>query len=63
MVKRFLYSVLQQQSLDEESLHTTLSEVEAILNDYPITKVSDNVNDLTVLILYLITSFYSQENP
>ena len=49
MVKRVLYSVLQQQSLDDESLHTILCEVEGILNDRPITKVSDDVNDLEAL--------------
>ena len=49
MVRKVLFSVLQQQSLDDESLHTILCEVEAILNDRPITKVSDDVNDLEAL--------------
>lgn len=49
MVSKVLFSVLQQQSLDEENLHTILCEVEAILNDHPMTKVSDDVNDLEAL--------------
>lgn len=49
MVRKVLVSILQQQSLDDESLHTILCEVEAILNDRPITKVSDDVNDLEAL--------------
>ena len=49
MVRKVLCSVLHQQSLDDEGLHTILCEVEAILNDRPITKVSDEVNDLEAL--------------
>lgn len=49
MVRKVLFSVLQQQSLDDERLHTILCEVEAILNDRPITKVSDDVNGLEAL--------------
>ncbi|XP_035989853.1 uncharacterized protein LOC118561756 [Fundulus heteroclitus] len=49
MVKRVLLSVLHQQTLDDESFQTILCEVEAILNDRPITKVSDDVNDLEAL--------------
>lgn len=33
MVRRVLFSVLRQQSLNDESLHAILCEVEAILND------------------------------
>ncbi|XP_013859164.1 uncharacterized protein LOC106514442 [Austrofundulus limnaeus] len=49
MVRKVLFSVLHQQTLDDESLQTILCEVEAILNDRPITKVSDDVNDLEAL--------------
>ena len=38
MVRKVLCSVLHQQSLDDEGLHTILCEVEAILNDRPITQ-------------------------
>lgn len=49
MVKKVLFSVLWAQSLDDESLHTLLCKVEAILNDRPLTKVSDDVSDLEAL--------------
>lgn len=40
LVKKILTSVLKQQTLDDETLSTALCEVEAILNDRPITTVS-----------------------
>lgn len=46
MIRKILTSVLQQQTLDDEGFHTVLCEVEAILNDHPITKTSDDPNDL-----------------
>ena len=49
MVRKVLFSVLQQQTLDDENLNTIFCEVEAILNDRPITKVSEDVNDLEAL--------------
>uniref|UniRef100_A0A1A8L4I7 DUF5641 domain-containing protein n=2 Tax=Nothobranchius pienaari TaxID=704102 RepID=A0A1A8L4I7_9TELE len=49
MVRKVLFSVLQQQSLDNESLQTFLCDVEAILNGRPITTVSDGANDLEAL--------------
>lgn len=42
-------SILRQQVLDDEGLQTALCEVEAILNDRPITTVSDDHNDLEAL--------------
>nr|XP_057933833.1 uncharacterized protein LOC131132323 [Doryrhamphus excisus] len=48
-VKRVFTSVLQQQSLDDEGLQTIFCEVEAILNSRPITKVSDDPDDLEAL--------------
>lgn len=44
-----LCSVIRQQVLDDEALHTALCEVEAILNDRPITPSSDDPNDLEAL--------------
>ncbi len=41
--------MLNQQVLDEEGLYTILCEVEAIMNDRPITKASDDPNDLEPL--------------
>ncbi|XP_041932487.1 uncharacterized protein LOC121695553 [Alosa sapidissima] len=48
-VKSVLTSVLKQQTLDDEGLQTIFCEVEAILNDRPITKASDDSNDLETL--------------
>lgn len=50
-VRKVLYSIIHEQNvrLDDENLRTLFCEVEAILNGRPITTVSDDVNDLTVL--------------
>ena len=48
LVRRVLSSVLHQQKLDDDGLHTVFCEVEAILNDRPITKLMD-ANDLEPL--------------
>lgn len=49
LVKKILYSVLKQQILDDETLQTALCEVEAIMNDRPLTTVSGDPNDLEPL--------------
>ncbi|KAL0153188.1 hypothetical protein M9458_051515 [Cirrhinus mrigala] len=46
---KVLMSVLKQQNVDDEGLQTVLCEVEAIVNDRPITKTSDDPNDLDAL--------------
>lgn len=43
--KKILYSILRQQPLEDEGLQTALCEVEAILNDRPITTVSEDAKD------------------
>ena len=48
-MKSVLTSVLQQQTLDDEGLQTILCEVEAILNNRRITRVSDDPDDLEAL--------------
>ena len=48
-VKIVLTSVLKQQILDDEGLQTIFCKVEAILNDKPITKISDDTNYLEAL--------------
>lgn len=39
-IKKVLFSVVKQQMLDDETLHTVLCKVESILNDRPITPSS-----------------------
>lgn len=49
LVKKILTSVLKQQALDDETLSTASCEVEAILNDRPISTVTSDSNDLEPL--------------
>lgn len=50
MVLKVLSSVLQQQTLDGlEGFHTVLFEAEAMINDHPIPKLSEDPNDLEAL--------------
>ncbi|KAK7890880.1 hypothetical protein WMY93_022843 [Mugilogobius chulae] len=49
LVRRVLNSVLRQQTLNEDGLNTVLCEAEAILNDRPITKLSEDPHDLEPL--------------
>lgn len=49
LIKKVLYSILRQQTVDDESFCTVLCGVEAILNSCPITKLSDDPNDLETL--------------
>ncbi len=49
MIRKVLSSVLRQQTLDDEGFHTVLCEAEAMLNDRPITKLSEDPNDLEAL--------------
>ena len=44
-------ALLNQQVLDDESLDMLMCAVESIVNERPITKVSDNPRDLSTLIL------------
>lgn len=48
-VRKVLNSVLRQQTLDDDGLHTLLCEVEAIINDRPLTATSVDPHDLEVL--------------
>ncbi|XP_064647035.1 uncharacterized protein LOC135499916 [Lineus longissimus] len=49
-VRKCLNSVLNEQRVvNEESLRTLMCEVEAIVNDRPITRISDQCNDLEAL--------------
>lgn len=48
-VKKVLCTVVKQQIPDDEALDTVLCEVEAILNDHPITPSTNDPNDLEAL--------------
>lgn len=48
-IRKVMNSVLREQILDDEGLNTLMCEIEAILNDRPITKNSDHHNDLEAL--------------
>ncbi|TKS65758.1 hypothetical protein D9C73_028515 [Collichthys lucidus] len=48
-VKQTLLALTKAQTLDDESLHTFLCEVEAIINSRPLTTISDSPNDLEPL--------------
>lgn len=48
-MRNILCFVLHQEVLDDESFHTVLCEIESILNDRPITKISEDPNDFEAL--------------
>ena len=47
--QKILSALLKQQTVDDECLHTLMCEVESIMNGRPLTKVSDDPNDLEAL--------------
>lgn len=48
-IRKVFNSIVKQQAIDEEGLQTLLCEVEAIINSRPITRVSNDPNDLEAL--------------
>ncbi len=48
-VRKIFRSVLKEQTLTDESMHTFLCEVEAIMNDRPLTTATDDPTDLEPL--------------
>lgn len=49
LIRKVLISILRQQTLTDEVLITVLCEAESILNDRPITKISQDPDDLEPL--------------
>jgi hypothetical protein len=47
--RKILNSLLRQQVVDDDGLNTLMCEVESIMNGRPITKVSDDQNDIEAL--------------
>ena len=54
LVKRAMKTVINDQVLPEETLHTVLVETEAIFNSRPLTPVNDDPNDYEALTPNLI---------
>ena len=50
-VQKILTNLLKRKSLDDECLQTVMCEVEAVINSRPLTKSSDDVDDLEPLTL------------
>ncbi|XP_054763530.2 uncharacterized protein LOC129270153 [Lytechinus pictus] len=48
-VRQLLFNLVRQQRLDDEGLHTFLCEAEGIINGRPLTKASNDPNDLEAL--------------
>ncbi|XP_046551559.1 uncharacterized protein LOC124261296 [Haliotis rubra] len=48
-VRKVLRSLVREQTLDDETLRTVLCEIEAIVNNRPISKASSDPNDLEAL--------------
>lgn len=48
-VRKVMTALLNQQTLDDEGLCTLMCEVESIINSRPLTKVSDDPDDLEAL--------------
>jgi hypothetical protein len=48
-IRKILRSLMTDQLVNDETLATILAEVEKILNDRPLTRLSDDPNDLEPL--------------
>ncbi|KXJ19734.1 hypothetical protein AC249_AIPGENE21546 [Exaiptasia diaphana] len=51
-VRKVLLALLKEQVMDDEGLSTLMCEVEAIVNSLPLTKVSEDPDDLEALTPY-----------
>ena len=48
-VRKILSPLLKEQTVDDECLHMLMCEVKSVMNGRPLTKVSDDPNDLEAL--------------
>lgn len=48
-VRKILCALLKEQTINDDSLHTIMCEVESIINNRPITSTSEDPNDLEPL--------------
>ncbi|XP_039509456.1 uncharacterized protein LOC120464180 [Pimephales promelas] len=48
-IRKILNALLKEQTINEDSLHTIMCEVESIINNRPITSTSEDPNDLEAL--------------
>eukprot|EP00794_Sanderia_malayensis_P005086 gene5086-biopygen4146 len=48
-IRRVLSALVRNQTLDDEGLHTFMCEAEAVISARPLTKVSDDPQDLNAL--------------
>ena len=64
-IRKVLYSLLRDQTvtLDDESLQTLFCEVESIINSRPITRMSNDCNDLDALTPNHLLLLQSTVNP
>ena len=51
-LRKILRALLQEQTTDDEGLATLMCEVESILNNRPLTVVSDDSRDLEPQTIY-----------
>ena len=62
-VKRALKVITRDRIFTEESLVTFLCEVESVINQRPLTSISDNLNDFEALTPYHLILGTSAPNP
>ena len=62
-VRRILKALLHEQTVNDEALLTFMAEVERILNDRPLTRQANTVNDLKPLTPNKLLLLHSDHEP